>query len=78
LDVATTYRGLKHPNVKEANPILGENPSLGEMLALKLIVSALLFDLSNGSPEDLLIPNTIVTLAVINNVYVLHQVGIID
>ena len=78
LDVATTYRGLKHPNVKEANPILGENPSLGEMLALKLIVSALLFDLSKDSPEDLLIPNTIVTLAVINNVYVLHEVGIID
>ena len=78
LDVATTYRGLKNPNVKEANPILGENPSLGEMLALKLIVSALLFDLSKDSPEDLLIPNTIVTLAVINNVYVLHEVGIID
>ena len=48
------------------------------MLALKLIVSALLFDLSKDSPEDLLIPNTIVTLAVINNVYVLHEVGIID
>ena len=78
LDVATTYRGLKHPNVREANPILGDRPSLGEMVALKLVVSSILFDLSEERPEDLIVPNTIVTLAVINNVYVLHRVNIID
>ena len=77
LDVATTYRGLKHPNVIEANPILGEHPAFGELLALKLVTNSLILHLSKDNPEELIFPNIIITFAVINNFDVLDRVGIL-
>jgi hypothetical protein len=75
--LATTYRGLKHPDVIEANPILGEHPAFGELLALKFVTNSLILHLSKNNPEELIFPNIIITFAVINNFDVLDRVGIL-
>ena len=35
-DVYTTYRGLKYNCVKEINPLVGERPSVSQMVFLKV------------------------------------------
>ena len=35
LDVYTTYKGLKYDCIKEANPLVGERPSLAKLLLFK-------------------------------------------
>jgi hypothetical protein len=60
--------------IYETNPILGKKPSLGELVALKLIVGGVIF--KTFTTEELIIPNTLTTYAVINNIDVLHSVGV--
>jgi hypothetical protein len=50
-DVYTTYRGLKYDCVKELNPIIGESPSVGNMVFTKgvILIPALQYDLRRGN-----------------------------
>jgi hypothetical protein len=41
LDIYTTYRALKQPNVIENNPFLGNSPSLEELILFKSIGGSL-------------------------------------
>ena len=75
LDVYTTHRGLKHPNVRELNPLLPSKPSLGELLLFKSLVLPLVH---NMTTDDYVFGNKVMIFAVANNTYVLHKVGIID
>lgn len=59
------------------NPILGDKPALGELVALKLAVGSLLWHLAADNTDDLIFPNTLVTIAVINNIEVMDSVGLI-
>jgi hypothetical protein len=72
--VYTTYRGLKDPRIYELNPILGKKPSLSELIILKIVWGG--FVLKAFTTEELIIPNTLTTYAVVNNIDVLHSVGV--
>ena len=78
LDAYTTYRGLKHPRVYERNPLLGKQPSAGEIVAFKLFWGALMIDLAGENTEELIFPNALLTTAVINNIEVMKSVGLIS
>ena len=69
LDVYTTYEGLKQPGVTEKNPLLGDKPHLDNLLIQKAIISG--FIAKNGSSNYITLSNTVVTLAVINNYYII-------
>ena len=60
------------------NPILGDKPALGELVALKLTVGGLLWHLADDNTNDLIFPNILVTIAVINNIEVMDSVGLIS
>ena len=75
VDVWTTHRGLKEPNIKEANPLLGEDPSLDRLILFKIVWGNLLLEV--WEKDNLHLPNSIVTLATINNLTVLHNNDII-
>ena len=65
LDVYTTYKGLKKPNVYEKNPLLGKNPHLDNLLIQKAIVAG--FISQNSSKNYITFMNTSLTFVVINN-----------
>ena len=75
LDVYTTHRGLKSPRVREANPLLPNRPSFGELILFKTIFLTYLHDMPTDS---YVFGNKLMTAVVANNTYVLHEVGIID
>jgi hypothetical protein len=76
LDVWTTNRGLKHPNIYELNPIVGKDPHLDRLILFKLIWGSLI--LHTHEPEHIIIPNTWVTIAVANNLNVMNNLDIIS
>ena len=76
LDVWTTNRGLKHPNVYEMNPIVGEDPHLDRLILFKLLWGNLI--LHTHEPEHIIIPNALITLAGINNIDGMNDVGILS
>ena len=41
LDIYTTYRALKKPNIIEGNPLLGSNPSLDKLVLFKILGGSL-------------------------------------
>jgi len=41
LDIYTTYRALKKPNIVEGNPLLGSNPSLDKLVLFKILGGSL-------------------------------------
>ena len=51
LDIYTTYEGLKKPNTKESNFIIGKDPHLDEILVQKAIIGTLI---SNNSSKKYL------------------------
>ena len=65
LDVYTTYKGLKKPNVYEKNPLLGDKPHLDNLLIQKAVVAG--FISQNSSKNYITVMNTGLTFAVINN-----------
>ena len=65
VDVYTTYEGLKQPDVKEANLLLGDKPHLDNLLIQKAIIGGLVA--KNSSQNYITFTNTILTLTVINN-----------
>ena len=71
LDVWTTHRALKYDCIKEANPILGERPSIGRMVATKavIITPSLQYDIKsdNLKREDFRLINRVMGLVVVHN-----------
>jgi len=66
---------MDSPNVTEANPLLPNRPSLGELILFKTIF---LTYLHNMETNNYVLGNKIMAVVVANNTYVLHEVGIID
>ena len=73
LDVYTTHRGLKSGKAREVNPIIGSRPSLEELIALKLIWGAVV--LKTFPEHELVLPNYVLTVAVVNNLDVLYRIN---
>jgi hypothetical protein len=72
LDMATTIYALKtHDNIKERNPILGENPNNVEIIGLKLLILPIVHQ--NSSEHAMIYFNAITTATVINNLYVISR-----
>ncbi len=72
LDIWTTYRGVKSGKAKEKNPLLPNSPNIGELIAFKVVWSDVI--LTSFNEEEMSIANGIITLAVINNLNVLHNI----
>jgi len=68
LDVYTSYKGLKKPNVYEQNPLLGDKPHLDNLLIQKAIIGG--FISQNSSKNYITAMNVGLGLVVINNYYV--------
>jgi len=72
LDLATTIYALETmDNVREGNFILGEQPEVAEVIALKLIVLPLIHQ--NSNTHQMVLINSIVTAAVVNNLYIINR-----
>ena len=72
LDMATTIYALENrDNVKEGNPILGEQPESWEVVGLKLTV--LPFIHQNSSEYAMTYFNTVTTAVVLNNLRVIYK-----
>ena len=70
-DIYSTYRGLKYKCVRELNPLLGEVPTVPQMVALKGMVHAPIYLLRNEpiyTNRDFVFAN-ILSLAVLDNNY---------
>ena len=65
LDIYTTYEGLKEPNTKESNFLIGKDPHLDEVLIQKAIIGTLIS--KNSSKKYMRLVNVTLTWAVINN-----------
>jgi len=65
LDAYTTYEGLKKPNTKEFNFLIGKDPHLDEILIQKAIIGTLIY--KNSSKKYIRFINVTLTWAVINN-----------
>ena len=72
LDILTTHHGIKSGKAREANPLLPDSPELGELILFKVVWGKIV--LENFDNEDLKIANGIITIAVLNNFYVLHNI----
>ena len=76
-DVYTTYRGLKYDCVREMNPIIGEKPSVSDMVLTKsaLLIPAIQYDLRKGNLSSKTIKqiNGFMLIVVGNNYKVWHE-----
>lgn len=76
-DVYTTYRGLKYDCVRELNPIVGEKPSVGNMVFTKsaLLIPSIKYDLKKGNLSSKTIKqiNGFMLIVVGNNYQVWHD-----
>ena len=75
MDALTTYHGLKSPYVYEANPILGKKPSAGEIVVLKLLMGSIIWH--TYSNDQMIVANSLLTIAVVNNLDVMNNVGLL-
>ena len=72
LDMMTTVYALENrDNIKEANWILGEQPEIHEVIALKLLV--LPFVHQNSNEHMMVYFNAVTTATVVNNLYVINK-----
>ena len=72
LDLATTIYALETmDNFREGNFILGEQPEVAEVIALKLIVLPLVHQ--NSNTHQMVLINSLITAAVVNNLYVINR-----
>ena len=68
----TTHHGIKSGKAKEANPLLPNSPNIGELVLFKVVWGKIALETFDN--DELKIANGIVTIAVINNLYVLHNI----
>ena len=72
LDMATTIYALDNrDNIREGNPVLGENPEAWEIVGLKLTL--LPFVHQNSSEYAMTYFNVATTAAVVHNLYVINR-----
>lgn len=67
LDIYSTYRALKYDCAIEMNPILGDVPSVSEMVLLKSIANGYVVLQEDVSNEAFMLMNTASTLVLVNN-----------
>ena len=67
LDIYSTYRALKYDCAIEMNPILGDVPSVSEMVLLKSIANGYVVLQKDVSNEAFMLMNTASTLVLVNN-----------
>lgn len=76
-DVYTTYRGLKYDCVRELNPIIGERPSVSDMVFTKsvLLIPSIQYDLRKGNISSKTVKgiNGFMLIVVGNNYKVWHD-----
>ena len=76
-DVYTTYRGLKYNCVKEINPLVGERPSIGQMVFLKVatLTPAVQIDYNRGILTRRVVrsSSSFIGVVVLNNYDVLRR-----
>jgi hypothetical protein len=71
LDVYTTYRALKKPNIVEGNPLLGNNPSLDKLILFKALGATLV---GNNIDSDMMTgANATLTYIVYRNYKVMNK-----
>ena len=76
LDVYSTYRGLKYNCIREANPLLGERPTVPHMITHKTVFLAPIYMLQNEDvyfKRDLRNFNAISGVVVYNNFRLLNK-----
>ena len=72
LDMITTIYALENRDtIKEANWVLGEEPEIHEVIALKLLV--LPFVHQNSNEHMMVYFNAVTTATVVNNLYVINK-----
>jgi hypothetical protein len=72
LDMITTIYALENRDtIKEANWVLGEEPEMHEVVALKLLVLPFLHQ--NSNEHMMVYFNAVTTATVINNLYVINK-----
>ena len=71
LDVYTTDRALQYSCIQEVNPLLGDRPSIQDMVVLKVLLFGPTFWYSKKNSiitdADLLGPNYLMTVVIANN-----------
>ena len=76
-DVYTTYRGLKYNCVKEINPLIGETPSVSQMVFIKTatLIPAVQIDYNRGLLTQRMIrsSSSFIGVVVLNNYDVLRR-----
>lgn len=69
LDVVTTAEGVKYNCVRELNPLLPENPSLGRLIAHKSVFLGIPMSMNNNfTRSDIRELNYLMTVVVANNI----------
>ena len=71
LDILTTYYGISSDEAIEFNPLLNSRPSIGELIAFKLIWGNIAYKLY---PDYLPLANNLLRVAIANNIYILHRI----
>ena len=72
LDMITTIYALENRDtIKEANWVLGEEPEMHEVVALKLLVLPFLHQ--NSNEHMMVYFNAVTTATVVNNLYVINK-----
>ena len=67
IDLGLTIHGLKHPNIKEGNPLLNEKPSNLQLIGHKALFAPLVEH--NMNAHQLEFVNWALFIAVMNNAY---------
>ena len=77
LDIYTTYKGLQYDCVYEANPLMGEQPSVMKMGVTKLVVLYPAItsernnrELSKQNMDDI---NSLMSIVIMNNMSVVNR-----
>ena len=71
LDIYTTYRALKNPNIIEGNPLLGKNPSLDKLILFKAFGATVV---GNNLDTDMMVgANATLTYIVYRNYKVMNR-----
>ncbi len=77
LDIYTTYKGLQYDCVYEANPIMGEQPSVMKMGITKFVVlyPAVTAERNNRelSKQNMQDINSLMTIVILNNMSVVNR-----
>jgi|TARA_B100000282_G_C31724971_1_gene487904 hypothetical protein len=73
LDLGLSIHGVKHPNIKERNPLLNEKPSDLQLIGHKAFVAPLIEQNMNAYQLEFI--NWALLIAVINNAYQIDKLN---